>query len=139
MASRGNITPRTIMAPAAAFTMACVLFVNTSESRGEASRVAKAAPREISNQYPAHPAHPARKSTNFHRSLSNLVRHIVYLVRSGSRRGPARPQKGGIGRSDAQERAAFIHLIGVARRLSKPDRRWSEAAGGDVIRDFLEA
>ncbi|KAI1662637.1 hypothetical protein F4813DRAFT_5060 [Daldinia decipiens] len=41
MASRGNITPRTIMAPAAAFTMACVLFAYTRSSIKEARRNAQ--------------------------------------------------------------------------------------------------
>ncbi|KAI1389797.1 uncharacterized protein F4822DRAFT_399758 [Hypoxylon trugodes] len=41
MALRGNITPKTIMAPAAAFTMACVLFVYTRSSMREAKRNAQ--------------------------------------------------------------------------------------------------
>ncbi|KAI8963700.1 hypothetical protein F5Y11DRAFT_318366 [Daldinia sp. FL1419] len=41
MASRGNLTPRTIMAPAAAFTMACVLFAYTRSSIKEARRNAQ--------------------------------------------------------------------------------------------------
>ncbi|KAI1126323.1 hypothetical protein F5Y10DRAFT_245039 [Nemania abortiva] len=36
MAPRGSITPRTIMAPAAAFCMACVLFAYTRSSIKEA-------------------------------------------------------------------------------------------------------
>ncbi|KAI1402042.1 hypothetical protein F4819DRAFT_299946 [Hypoxylon fuscum] len=41
MAPRGNITPRTIMAPAAAFTMACLLFTYTRTSMREAKRNAQ--------------------------------------------------------------------------------------------------
>ncbi|KAI4867314.1 hypothetical protein F4820DRAFT_413817 [Hypoxylon rubiginosum] len=41
MAPRGNITPRTIMAPAAAFTMACILFTYTRTSMREAKRNAQ--------------------------------------------------------------------------------------------------
>ncbi|KAI0878062.1 hypothetical protein GGS24DRAFT_497131 [Hypoxylon argillaceum] len=36
MAPRGSITPRTIMAPAAAFCMACVLFANKTGNEGKA-------------------------------------------------------------------------------------------------------
>ncbi|KAM0809110.1 putative Secreted protein [Seiridium cardinale] len=35
MAQRGNLTPRTVMAPMAAFTMACLLFTNMSVSFNE--------------------------------------------------------------------------------------------------------
>ncbi|KAI1270342.1 hypothetical protein F5Y18DRAFT_368006 [Xylariaceae sp. FL1019] len=40
MAPRGSLTPRTIMAPAAAFTMACLLFAYTRSSISEARRSA---------------------------------------------------------------------------------------------------
>ncbi|KAI1107109.1 hypothetical protein F4804DRAFT_298590 [Jackrogersella minutella] len=45
MAPRGNITPRTIMAPAAAFTMACLLFTYTRITMKEAKRNAKSVER----------------------------------------------------------------------------------------------
>ncbi|KAK9417944.1 hypothetical protein SUNI508_08592 [Seiridium unicorne] len=35
MAQRGNLTPRTVMAPMAAFTMACLLFTNMSVNFNE--------------------------------------------------------------------------------------------------------
>ncbi|KAI1763991.1 hypothetical protein GGR53DRAFT_495764 [Hypoxylon sp. FL1150] len=41
MAPRGSITPRTVMAPAAAFTMACILFTYTRTSMREAKRNAQ--------------------------------------------------------------------------------------------------
>ncbi|KAH7025904.1 uncharacterized protein B0I36DRAFT_433481 [Microdochium trichocladiopsis] len=41
MFSKGNLTPKTVMAPAAAFTMACVLFAYTRSSIKEARRSAR--------------------------------------------------------------------------------------------------
>ncbi|KAH6696993.1 hypothetical protein F5X68DRAFT_196464 [Plectosphaerella plurivora] len=43
MAPRGNINPRTIMAPMAAFTMACLLFTYTRSSIRSAREQAKSA------------------------------------------------------------------------------------------------
>ncbi|KAI0170971.1 hypothetical protein BJ166DRAFT_622546 [Pestalotiopsis sp. NC0098] len=41
MTQRGNLTPKTIMAPMAAFTMACVLFTYVRSSIKEARRSAQ--------------------------------------------------------------------------------------------------
>ncbi|KAI1331890.1 hypothetical protein F5Y16DRAFT_359517 [Xylariaceae sp. FL0255] len=53
MAPRGSITPRTIMAPAAAFTMACVLFAYTRSSINEARRSAVSSPSRFEIRRPS--------------------------------------------------------------------------------------
>ncbi|KAI2606071.1 uncharacterized protein GGS25DRAFT_499458 [Hypoxylon fragiforme] len=58
MAPRGSITPRTIMAPMAAFTMACVLFVYTRTSMREAKRNA-----QIEREYRRHHPNDNGRST----------------------------------------------------------------------------
>ncbi|KAH9900125.1 hypothetical protein F4778DRAFT_740189 [Xylariomycetidae sp. FL2044] len=64
MAPKSSITPRTIMAPAAAFTMACLLFTYTRSSIKEARRNAQHE-RELrrkQNSYGADDASERRKS-----------------------------------------------------------------------------
>ncbi|TLD30710.1 hypothetical protein PspLS_02701 [Pyricularia sp. CBS 133598] len=54
-----NITPRTIVAPAAAFTMACLLFTYTRSSIRQAKANAKSSRDAQLRSRPSYPEEPA--------------------------------------------------------------------------------
>ncbi|KAI0509441.1 hypothetical protein F5B22DRAFT_330710 [Xylaria bambusicola] len=77
MAPKGNITPRTIMAPAAAFCMAWVLFAYTRHSINEArwNAVSERAAGPGTEARPKH-TNPRRRVES---SPSTVMKTIIYI------------------------------------------------------------